>query len=352
VELNDSTIVVFDIDGTLIDTSKSYGTLITKTAELYIQTYFQANFPVNNDFFKKKFIEIIKSKSGFNSDFDCVSVLIAYYLFLNERYFKPITSLEISKIKTINNIELSKFNTFKTFNEFFNLLFGGPTLSPMEKLKLLDKYNLIKNQGSFEENIIEQMFQELYYGRNKYMKIYNKTPTYYKNEGYYQNETLMIDKNLLKRICKNVKHMGILTGRPKSDLVLGLERFQIQNYFNNNLIVDLDDCLKLDNYQSGKYTKPHTYGLLKILSRVDCDQVIMIGDSIDDMLVLENVKNYYKKNEHIDIKNLDFEINEYYFNRSIKWKNILIDPNNSKDFGQTLTLNSWSNFVDYFQLDD
>src|SRR3972149_314933 len=72
-------IIIFDMDGVLIDVSRSYRRTIQRTIQIYLETCL--GFPKNRrSWIINEEISLFKSVGGFNNDWDLTSGLLLYLL--------------------------------------------------------------------------------------------------------------------------------------------------------------------------------------------------------------------------------------------------------------------------------
>ncbi len=72
-------ILIFDMDGVLVDVSKSYRRAIQQAIKIYLETCL--GFARNrNDWVTNEEISLLKSAGGFNSDWDVTSGVLLYLL--------------------------------------------------------------------------------------------------------------------------------------------------------------------------------------------------------------------------------------------------------------------------------
>jgi HAD superfamily hydrolase (TIGR01548 family) len=88
--------------------------------------------------------------------------------------------------------------------------------------------------------------------------------------GMCESETLLVAKEVLERIARRVK-LGIVTGRPKSDALKFLKRYDIEHLFE--VIVTMDDGP----------VKPDPGPVQLACKRLDVTRAWMVGDTPDDM---------------------------------------------------------------------
>jgi len=183
-------VLLFDLDGVLVDVSNSYRLAIKETAEFFTKQ------KVLNDEIQK-----FKEQGGFNNDWDLTEAIIS------------------SK-----NVNVSK------------------------------------------EEIITK-FQELYLGKNG-------------KKGFIVNETWLLSKNILQNLYRKYR-LGIVTGRPKDEAFYVLQKNEVSEFF--------DIIITMQDYPEDK-AKPNPFSINLALEKLERENAIYIGDSIDDMKAAQNAK--------------------------------------------------------------
>ena len=123
-------ILIFDMDGVLIDVSKSYRKAIQKTVQIYMETCLGFK-RTKEDWITNEDISLFKSAGGFNSDWDLTSGILLYLLSISGipplRKLKRFSSIQetLSYLKTKSSI--SHWKPYPTY-----LKFPRPTPSPLE----------------------------------------------------------------------------------------------------------------------------------------------------------------------------------------------------------------------------
>ncbi|MBI3034279.1 histidinol-phosphate transaminase [Candidatus Woesearchaeota archaeon] len=149
--------------------------------------------------------------------------------------------------------------------------FTGQDISPDEIQKLKNKggYNndwditaaLIASKGyKASKNEIIRKFQQLYLGKNK-------------KKGLNSNERWIAPPEILSALYREYS-LGIVTGRPRDEALLALNRFGMPDFFE--CIVTMEDCPK-------ERAKPDPFGIKLAMKKLGCEQAAYIGDNIDDM---------------------------------------------------------------------
>jgi len=344
-------VLIFDMDGVLIDVSKSYRKTIQRTVQIYLETCLglarsRGAWITNEE------ISRFKSAGGFNNDWDLTSGLLLYLLsvsripsLLKRRRFASVEET-LSYLKTKSSLFRSKpHQRCLRFKDQLSPspsspptrgrdIYGGAFLnareqrldsSPPESNIHLKRKNLssfldrVKSKGGGlrgirrilgnswqgwvygvgdlgKENLVKRIFQELYLGK-QFPSYYRLRPIFYWGEGLYKQERLLISKEILSSLRRKVR-MGIASGRPRFEAELALKRFRLRPYFHS--VVTLDESMEQEDRISRstgrkmKCSKPHPYPILKTveemgLSHPRCGYV---GDVVDDMAAARAAKKH------------------------------------------------------------
>ncbi|MGD9129000.1 MAG: HAD-IA family hydrolase [Candidatus Woesebacteria bacterium] len=171
--------LIWDMDGVLIDVSKSYRLCILKTVQ-----YFCPDKTVT-----ELDVLAIKQVVGLNNDWDASYALI-----------------------------LKKQNSKFDIPEF---------------ISNLEKYR----KDKLYQNIVA-VFQSYYLGSSLYQKCYSKKAPVKKIESLINTEKLLIPKSVLDNLKKKYKKMGIATGRPKFEAIYALKNNNILDLFNTVIAME------------------------------------------------------------------------------------------------------------------
>ncbi len=218
--------VIFDMDGVLVDESRSYRLAIEMTVN---------NFLAKNGFkiiITQEDVRIIKGIPGFNNDWDVSFVLI---LLIEQR---------INLKDDINKVR--------------------PVTPQIRKTK---KYLQVKD-----------IFQSYYLGEKLFREIYNRPPPVIYTRGLNLNDSLLIDKALLTNLATIYK-LGIATSRPRLEALLTAKNLSVTPQFiKEEFIVAKEDALK---------EKPDPAPLFEIIKRIKAKNPIYIGDTINDIIAAQ-----------------------------------------------------------------
>jgi phosphoglycolate phosphatase-like HAD superfamily hydrolase len=287
-------LIVFDMDGVLIDVSNSYRDTVRRTARLFFSGA-PASEKLPEPLFSLTDLAAVKQSGGLNNDWD-LSCLITGLLFnLIEkppvyeskdpwtRYRETIRQCNVSRLaafleSTSKPLAHLLQRAGKTRNSFIYGLYAGDV-----------------GRG----NIIKQIFQEVYLGRELFEATYALKPRFYHDQGLIHREKPLIDRSLLEALAGN-NILAIATGRPRAEAEYPLAHFDLGKYFADVLV--LEDCLeeekRLEQKEGKKVSlsKPDPF-MLDAIAAKQKDPVagyFYIGDMPDDMLAAKKSAAGYR----------------------------------------------------------
>ena len=287
-------LIVFDMDGVLIDVSSSYRDTVRQTASLFFSPAKQAEL-LPDPLFDLADLAQVKQSGGLNNDWDLACLVISLLYTALDRTTPCACGHPWSDYrKTISRCDVGRLVDYLTSND-----------RPLQTLlqrhgKIIEPLITQFYQGDVGSgNIIKQIFQEIYLGKKLFISTYNITPEMYSGEGYILREKVLIDMSILKKLSQ--KHiLAIATGRPRAEAEYPLEHFKLKRYFGH--VYSLDDCIREEKRileQSGQQlslSKPDPYMLDAIAERVaeKVTENYYIGDMPDDMLAARNSRAGFK----------------------------------------------------------
>jgi len=293
---------IFDMDGVLIDVSKSYREAIRQTVGIYLRSCL--GIQTKKTIISQEDISLFKSTGGFNNDWDLTSGLLLYLLSAsrlpplprkrtfptlkeNLLYLRERSSRFRREVRTCRKRDLEMFTRrVKSFG-------GG--LAGIRRAIGNSWDGWVYGSGDLKnENIVKRIFQEVYLGP-RFFSGYHLQPFFYKGKGLYIREKLLIPRRVLAALRKRVR-LGIASGRPRFEAGLALKRFRLLPYFES--IVTHDHCVEAQEslYRStGKrksLLKPHPYSLLRVIQEIGGSRprCAYVGDVVDDMLAARAMK--------------------------------------------------------------
>ena len=218
-------LIVFDMDGVIVDVSGSYREAVRQTARLFFngagswKRLPDPLFPLTD-------LARVKQSGGLNNDWDLTFLVINLLFTLVEgaadpedsdpwsRYRKAIGICDVTPLAKFLKSEKMPITTLlnktgRPENDFLSSLYTGDVGSG---------------------NIIKQIFQEIYLGKNLFESTYGVPAKVFHEKGYINREKLLIDKHTLESLSEN-NILAIATGRPRAEADYPLDVFDLRKYF-------------------------------------------------------------------------------------------------------------------------
>jgi HAD superfamily hydrolase (TIGR01548 family) len=292
-------LIVFDMDGVLIDVSRSYRDTVAATARLFFRGARQWEV-LPEPMFTPQDLAAVKQSGGLNNDWDLTAhVLKLLFSIIADQ------SKAAPPDRPLNPTDHQAM--IKTYDLSGLAQYLRDTPSGLIRLHLDRKApcrsSLIDRcyQGDVGSgNIVKQIFQEVYLGKTLYRKTYALTAAYYEGQGYMNRESALVSRPLLERLAQG-RILAIATGRPGAEARYALEAFKLLPFFEH--VYTLDHCLaeeerlRLQNDRSGSLSKPHPYMLDAIAAQADPDNTMAkyyVGDMPDDMIAARRSRYGFK----------------------------------------------------------
>lgn len=284
-------LIVFDMDGVLIDVSGSYRETVRKTARLFFEG--ASGFgELPDPLFPLSDLGELKQTGGLNNDWDLTAMTL---------------HLLFAKVKTTtdplphhDSAEYGEPLRGRDVTALAEFLKGTP--SPLMDLldrcgRRNDPYVTGLYRGDVcSGNRIKRIFQEVYLGSPLFRALYGQEPRFHRGEGLIHQESLLIDRTLLAALSR--EHiLAIATGRPRAEADYPLDHFDLRPYFRT--VITLDDCteeeerLFLKNGERVSLQKPDPYMLDLIPRRIGSgfSGCYYVGDMPDDMQAAKSSKS-------------------------------------------------------------
>ncbi len=276
-------LIIFDMDGVLVDVSSSYRETVRQAAAYFLSR--AKSFDLLPDpLFSLEDLAAVKQRGGLNNDWD-LTRLVCSLLF---------SKLDAPRISQAADAWRRYGETMPRCDAARLVRFIGSHAMPLSVL-FTDEAN---RTNAFVEglyrgdvgsgNIIKQIFQEIYLGKTLFEKTYGMPACTVSAEGLYHREFLIIEKTRLQRLARSYV-LGIATGRPAAEAVLPLRHYGLASFFSR--VYTLDDCLAAEKEaleitgDAVTFSKPSPFMLDRIVEELNAQHHLLfyVGDMPDDM---------------------------------------------------------------------
>jgi len=247
--------IIFDCDGVLIDITKSYDETIIKTVQYVLE-----NFAKIDDSIKVNFaiIDGFKATGGFNDEVD-----LAYAAIISFVAAKKLKKDPMKFIFTV--IENSDSSGIVSVQNFLK-----------NQTDISEIITKLSYPGPHDKNILYQIFDQLFYGPQLYLKLFQNTSKF-SDPGLIENDDVIFNDNLSEKLQKKFgKQISMVTGRGKESVSYSLKKLLD--------IFDLKNSIFLED-ESRDLAKPNPTALVNSITGMNSKSCLYIGDSMEDFIM-------------------------------------------------------------------
>ena len=255
--------IIFDCDGVLVDIRNSYDYAINKTISAIMNELFDDKI---SDVVNSKILYGLKASGGFNDE-----VAVVYAIVMTLVASKK-SNLKFKKliIDIINNANESGINSID--NYFINQNID------LKEIKLKLDY-----ENSRKISYIHRIFNQLFYGPKLYEEIF-KEKSQFSEKPLIDLDNIVLDDNLMSKLKTRFGNkISTVTGRGNFAF-----SYSMKNYLDN---FDMKNSVFLED-RSLELAKPNPESLIESISGIDSKCSLYIGDSMEDLMMVEKCKEH------------------------------------------------------------
>ena len=283
-------VLIFDIDGVLIDVSESYRRAIRQTAQIYLEQVIGLK-PCEGELVSQEDVTAFKLAGGFNNDWDLTTGIVKYFVaMLDAPHPAPPPSMTgeeviaylhaVGKQVTTSVETLRQRKDIPTFAARLRAQGGG--------FAAVRQIFGDRNDHLLFADLVKRIFEEIYLGEELFRAEYGESPLIHHGEGLIHRERLIPNPQSLITLSRRVA-FGIATGRPRHQATYALERAGIATFFR--ALVTHEDIADAERQQFAAtgarvhLGKQHPFSLLEAARRITPAHArgAYIGDTLDDV---------------------------------------------------------------------
>lgn len=278
-------LLVFDMDGVLVDVTQSYRETVRKTARSFFKGARGFQF-LPDPLFPLDELAEVKRRGGLNNDWDLSFRVISMLFSMVEASdaAPPVgTDYWHSHRETVSTWDVTPLADFLSSKQ------RGLAGLPEPDIRANACVGRFYQRDVGEGNIIKQIFQEIYLGGDLFRATYGMVPRAHDGEGFIFRERPLVGVETLSRLG-SAHMMAIATGRPGSEAEFALNVNGLSGFFD--VVFTLDDCLAEEKARAqtgkggGSLSKPDPFMLDAIVERLPVvpARLYYVGDMPDDMI--------------------------------------------------------------------
>jgi len=247
--------IIFDCDGVLVDITNSYDQTIVKTTKYVLETLAKINDSIQIDF---KIIDGFKSTGGFNDEVD-----LTYAAILSIVAAKKLKKDQTEFINlVINNSDSTGIKSVETFIK--------------NQVDISEIIEQLSYPGSHKDNILYQIFDQLFYGPELYSKLFQNTSKF-SESGLIENDVVIFNNDLADKLeNKFHKQISMVTGRGKESV-----KYSLKNLLEK---FDLQNSMFLED-EPRELAKPNPQSLVNSITGMSSKSCLYVGDSMEDFIM-------------------------------------------------------------------
>ncbi len=287
-------LIVFDMDGVLIDVSTSYRETVRQTARVFLAEA-KGGGGLPDPLFSLAELAAVKQSGGLNNDWDLTYRVIQL---LCRRVGHSDSAIEKGDKWSIYRQTVSRWDA-APLTEFLNTVDRPLTRLLSDQTTPVNDFVAGMYQGDVGSgNVIKQIFQEIYLGESLFSETYSCAPVLHKDTGLNHTEKLIIEKNSIRELAEK-NCLAIATGRPRAEAIYPLSVFGLAPFFDR--VVTLDDCLAAEKKYLARdgvtrsLSKPDPFMLNMMTQMIEPlpEKRYYVGDMPDDMVAASNARDNY-----------------------------------------------------------
>ncbi|MDC4232013.1 MAG: phosphatase [Nitrosopumilus sp.] len=255
--------IIFDCDGVLVDIRNSYDHAINKTISAIMNELFDDKI---SNIVTSKILYDLKSVGGFNDE-----VAVVYAVIMTLVASKK-SKIEFEKliIDVIDNANESGINSID--NYFIN-----------QNMDLTEIKSKLDYENSRKISYIHRIFNQLFYGPVLYEEIFNEK-SQFTERPLIDLDNIVLDDNLMYKLKTRFgTKISTVTGRGNFAFSYSMKNF-LDNFDMKNSIFLEDRPMNL--------AKPNPESLIESISGINSKCSLYIGDSMEDLMMVEKCKEH------------------------------------------------------------
>lgn len=302
-KLSEIQAIIFDCDGVLIDTRRSYTTTIIRTARFMLNRLVGITLPAQ--VITPCIVETLRKSGGFNNDWNSTYIITLYLVsrlprpcveaFLQQRYRRQHLGDDAERLHDALFRFVAQADS-AGLPSLEKILFADR--QPQYRLHALRRFkDLVQYPERGADSLLATIFDEIFYGPELFRHAHRRPARYYTGRGAIENETPIITEATLKQLAEMVgkPNLGIASGRGTvaTRYTLGA----LFHAFNPRarILLEDDELNAHGDVQAlrAERAKPAPYSLLAAAQAMKpFRRALYVGDSAEDFIMTRRANQH------------------------------------------------------------
>ena len=294
-------VLIFDIDGVLIDVSESYRSAIRQAAQMYLEQVVGLT-PYDGELVSREDVAALKLAGGFNNDWDLTTAIVKYFLSMLDAPYPhpsppPSATGEGEIVAFLHTAGKPITTSVETLRQRKDIpAFAARLRAQGGGLAAVRQILGDRNDHLLSADLVKRIFEESYLGEEFFRAEYGEPPLAHRGDGLIRRERLVMSKAALQQIAARVA-LGVATGRPRHQATYALETAGIAPYFRSLVAHEDAVAAEQEHFEStGQRVsrgKPHPFMLIEAARRITPQRAraAYIGDTLDDVRAANAAKS-------------------------------------------------------------
>lgn len=265
--------LIFAVDNVLVDITLSQSEVVRGTVQLYLEQ--ALGLPAATEpLLTPAEVTLLQTAGDFTNYQDLAATFILYFIELLPPVPTPTFPIRIHVPAMLAYLQMAggfvphAWLTVDRLREQKDVSWlaetvaaaGGGFASAKIALPKVNRHLLLASGPVTKTNLVGRIFQELYLGTDLFSRIYAEPALIVQSQGYLEQESLLIDLDLLLQISHEVQ-LGLISNRSRLELAHLLKAKEIEGCFQSSICLD-------DVQEAEADYLPHPWPLLEAARRL------------------------------------------------------------------------------------
>jgi phosphoglycolate phosphatase-like HAD superfamily hydrolase len=284
-------IIIYDVDGTLVDVTRSYRETAPAAARIYLELLGLQPPVLTGDVY-----DTFKRMTGFNDDWDLTAGLLRVLLVglpsasplalpLPDRAWPDLDAL-IAALQAASQPLAGLTPPLPDWEPLVSAVraSGGGLAGLSQVIPDRNAHLVWRTGDAATTDLVQRIFSETYLGAELFAAAYGCAPRFHDGPGLREYETMLIAPATLAALSVHAR-LGIATGRARFEMAPLLADPSFARFFST--VATMSDALEAHSPDGESLLKPHPFLLQRAADALDptgTRVATYVGDTPDDII--------------------------------------------------------------------